>query len=212
MIVTSSAPAPTNGRLKKQGPDVGSLDRVLRALNHPVRRRILRALAQEDAGGASASSLAREFKMRLGIVSYHLNQVLANDCEVVELVAMVPRRGAMEKFYKLKRGALTSLFSGPGAEGPLRSLSLEECLLAAVEAIDASASGGQQGGAWEWFSVELDADGWREVQAAQSDFNGRLVRAVENSRSRAGEEANMAAVVGAVALPDPDSSTSVADE
>jgi len=76
-----------------------SLDRILSALNHPIRRRIMRELVE---GPASASMLSRSFGMDLGVVSYHLNKVLAQQCEVVELVESVPRRGSMEKIYRLK--------------------------------------------------------------------------------------------------------------
>lgn len=76
----------------------GELDRILKALNHPVRRRILWELA--DRAG-SATTLSRSFKMDLGIVSYHLNQILAKQCKVVELVDTVPKRGSVEKFYRL---------------------------------------------------------------------------------------------------------------
>jgi len=75
------------------------LDRVLRALNHPVRRGILRALVD---GPGSATTLSRQLKLELGLVSYHLNQVLAKDCGIVELVDSIPRRGAIEKVYRLK--------------------------------------------------------------------------------------------------------------
>jgi len=76
-----------------------AVDRILSAFGHPVRRRILLALVD---GPASASVLARRFKMDLGIVSYHLTRVLAKQCGVVELVDTVPRRGSIEKFYELK--------------------------------------------------------------------------------------------------------------
>ncbi|MEZ5078757.1 MAG: winged helix-turn-helix domain-containing protein [Solirubrobacterales bacterium] len=74
------------------------LERLLRALGHPLRRRILGALA-EDCG--SASSLAKKLGAPLSNTSYHLNRVLADDCEVVELVESIPRRGAEEKVYVL---------------------------------------------------------------------------------------------------------------
>ena len=54
------------------------LDRVLRALGHPLRRRILRALVD---GNGSASTLSKEFRVSLGTVSYHLNQILAKECD-----------------------------------------------------------------------------------------------------------------------------------
>jgi DNA-binding transcriptional ArsR family regulator len=83
-----------------------SLDRILTALNHPVRRRIMRELAE---GEHSASTLSRKFEMELGIVSYHLNQVLAKQCKVIELVDTVPRRGSIEKVYGLRDGGSSEL-------------------------------------------------------------------------------------------------------
>jgi DNA-binding transcriptional ArsR family regulator len=83
-----------------------TLDRILSAFGHPVRRRILRQLAE---GPASASVLSRSFKLDLGVVSYHLGQVLGKQLQVVELVDSIPRRGSMEKIYGLK-----------GLEGPLK--------------------------------------------------------------------------------------------
>lgn len=74
------------------------LDRILRALNHPLRRRILRTLADRPG---SASSLAEEFGVELSVVSYHLNRVLAKDCDAIDLVEMIPKRGSMEKIYHL---------------------------------------------------------------------------------------------------------------
>lgn len=53
-------------------------------------------------GAGSASTISRAFGIELGIVSYHLNRVLAKECEVVELVDTVPRRGSVEKLYELR--------------------------------------------------------------------------------------------------------------
>jgi hypothetical protein len=50
----------------------------------------------------SASKIAKTLRMDLGVVSYHLNQVLAKQCGVVELVDTIPRRGSVEKIYELK--------------------------------------------------------------------------------------------------------------
>lgn len=78
--------------------EAGELDRILRALNHPVRRCIIRELVDRPG---SATTVSRALKIDLGIVSYHLNKVLARECKVVELVDTVPRRGSVEKFYCL---------------------------------------------------------------------------------------------------------------
>lgn len=89
---------------------VAALDRVLRALNHPVRRRILRAISRRPA---SASALASAFEEEVGLISYHLNQVLARECGVVELVDTVARRGALEKIYALNLTTWEALQDSP---------------------------------------------------------------------------------------------------
>lgn len=103
---------------------MSELDHVLRALNHPLRRQIMRALV-DDA--RSASSLAKEFKVSLGVVSYHLNTVLARECDIIDLVDSVQRRGALEKFYRLKGNLGRSSSRRAG-----RKMSLEESVLALV--------------------------------------------------------------------------------
>jgi DNA-binding transcriptional ArsR family regulator len=111
-----------------------ALDRVLNALNHPVRRDILRELA---ASPNSASKLAKTFEMDLGVVSYHLNKVLAKQCKVVELIDTVPRRGSIEKVYELRVGSSPDLVTAgkPGSwEEALWTMSMAESLLEAAEA------------------------------------------------------------------------------
>jgi len=106
-----------------------ALDRVLNALNHPVRRDILRELADSPH---SASKLAKAFRMDIGVVSYHLNNVLAKQCKVVELIDTVPRRGSVEKIYGLRVDASSRLppAGKPGsAEEALWTLALAEHLL-----------------------------------------------------------------------------------
>jgi DNA-binding transcriptional ArsR family regulator len=176
------------------------LDRVLRALNHPVRRRILRALLD---GSASASMLSKQLKVKLGLVSYHLSQVLDKECELVDLVEMVPRRGAMEKFYRLRFQALTAGESIPGADvsGGPRNMSLEECLIVAVAAMEANAFEALDGSSWDWFLAQVDPEGWDEICAANEDFNKRARTAVESSRTRADEAKTRDVVVGATAFP-----------
>ncbi len=135
---------------------VGSpLDRVLRALNHPLRRRILRELGSEPA---SASTLAKTFDEELGAVSYHLNQVLARECGVIELVETVARRGALEKIY-----------------------GLNQAIWAEVSAVPELGGGG-----CDWFPVEVDPPTWLEICEARRDFQDRVAAAVAASRERSG--------------------------
>jgi len=69
---------------------------LISALNHPLRRRILRKI-DEDGGVTSARQLARELGLPIGNVSYHL-QVLAK-LDVLQQTHARQVRGAREYFY-----------------------------------------------------------------------------------------------------------------
>lgn len=114
-----------------EAADDSALNRVLRALIHPTRRQVLRALVD---GPGSATTISRELDLNLGVVSYHLNQVLAEECGIVELVETIQRRGAFEKVYRLKLEALSEGEPGAGkkASGDERPVSIEETFIAAV--------------------------------------------------------------------------------
>jgi DNA-binding transcriptional ArsR family regulator len=66
------------------------------ALRHELRRRILRAMAEEDP--VSPRRLSEVLHEPLSNVSYHV-RVLADDCRAIELVDAKPVRGSMEHFY-----------------------------------------------------------------------------------------------------------------
>jgi DNA-binding transcriptional ArsR family regulator len=195
-VIASSAP--------KQSPHADSagapLDRVLRALNHPVRRRIMRVLVD---GAGSATTISQEIGMDVGAVSYHLSQVLAKECDIVELAESVPRRGAVEKFYRLKFHALSE--ADPVDEGETepasRRMSFEECLIVAVSAMDADAFAALDGSAWDWSLTQVDEAAWREIRAAREEFDARVRRAAEASRKRSGAEGSQGIVVGVAAFP-----------
>lgn len=78
-----------------------SLDRsddndLLVALRHPLRRDILRTMA--DAEAISPREVAATLRQPLSNVSYHV-RVLA-DCGAVTLVRTRPVRGSMQHFYR----------------------------------------------------------------------------------------------------------------
>jgi DNA-binding transcriptional ArsR family regulator len=180
------------------------LDRILRALGHPIRRRILRALADQPG---SASSMAREFGLELPVVSYHLNRVLAGECDAVSLIETIPRRGSIEKIYRLNAELWTDSATVAAVSGnprrSLRMLSPGECFLEAVEAMGADTFAELDGSAWEWFPVAVDSRAWKAIQAAKKEFNQRVEAAVEEGRERKkrkrGETYDV--VVGVAAFP-----------
>src|SRR5690349_17727871 len=148
------------------------LDRVLHALGHPIRRQILRSLVRADG---SASSICRELELDLSVVSYHLNQVLAKECGVVEMVKAIERRGALEKVYALRFEALGGGNPFPrvvAAEG-LRPMSVEECFIAAVAAMEEAPFGDLPGSTWEWSLARVDSEAWQEICEAREEFERR---------------------------------------
>lgn len=150
-----------------------TLDSVLRALNHPVRRRILRELS---TGPASASGLAQRLGEELGMVSYHLSQVLHKECRMVELVDTIARRGALEKIYGLDSRPLEQLVCDPDLEA----------------------------GGYGAFPLEVDDSTWQEICEAQREFEDRIADAVQEGHARGagiGLSKTRRVVVAVAALP-----------
>jgi DNA-binding transcriptional ArsR family regulator len=77
------------------GEDQTDDNELLIALRHPLRRQILRAMAEQDP--ISPRQISDELRQPLSNVSYHV-RVLA-DCGAVTLVDTAPVRGSMQHFY-----------------------------------------------------------------------------------------------------------------
>ncbi len=69
---------------------------LLVALRHPLRRTILREMADEEA--ISPREIATALQQPLSNISYHV-RVLA-DCAAISLVGTKPVRGSMQHFYR----------------------------------------------------------------------------------------------------------------
>lgn len=77
-----------------------------KALSHPLRVRILEALAADEP--SSPAKLSVTLDEPLGNVSYHVKTL--SELGMVELVSTAPRRGAVEHYYQrtvVGRGAGT---------------------------------------------------------------------------------------------------------
>ena len=82
--------------------DLESLAQLFRRLGHPVRLRILLALA---GGTLSPSELEQRLDVKLGLVAYHVRDL--RDDGLVTLVDRRAARGSVESFYRLtERGEL----------------------------------------------------------------------------------------------------------
>lgn len=78
-------------------------ERLVRALSHPLRVKILEILSERVA---SPNDLAEELGVDLTHVAYHTRTL--DRCGCLELVDTAKRRGATEHFYKAAPGAFLS--------------------------------------------------------------------------------------------------------
>jgi DNA-binding transcriptional ArsR family regulator len=79
----------------EKGRKSGKSNRI-KAMEHPLRARILRTLVER--GVMSPAQLSRELSAKLTDVSYHVRRLDELDC--AELVELRPVRGAVEHFYR----------------------------------------------------------------------------------------------------------------
>lgn len=161
---------------------------LIYALNHPLRRRILKRLIR---GPASASMLSKALGEPLSNVSYHLGKVLkgCGALLIVEGLTGERRRGARETTYRVRPSFLLGVIDWPAIPEPLRSglrgAALHNFLEAAVASLEADAEPPKKGcrprddsGYYLYRPVPADEDGQREINEAAEDFE-KKVRAVE---------------------------------
>jgi DNA-binding transcriptional ArsR family regulator len=111
--------------------------RVIKALTHPLRVQILRALEERTA---SPSELADEIGAPLGNVSYHVRQL--HSLGLIKLVKKTPRRGAIEHHYKALVQPPITDEAWAGQPGLVRESVVGSSLGQLGEAVNAAAAGG----------------------------------------------------------------------
>jgi DNA-binding transcriptional ArsR family regulator len=111
--------------------------RVIKALTHPLRVQILRALEERTA---SPSELADEIGAPLGNVSYHVRQL--HSLGLIKLVKKTPRRGAIEHHYKALVQPPITDEAWAGQPDVVRESVVGSSLGQLGEAVNAAAAGG----------------------------------------------------------------------
>lgn len=136
--------------------------RLIKALAHPLRVRILSILETRDM--ASPNEMADELGVSLGVMSYHVRRLHA--LGFLELVKRTPRRGAIEHHYRAK--ARPHVTDEGWAETP--SIVKRAMVGASLQQITgfinaAAAQGGFDRGDAHLSRtvVALDEQGWREL-------------------------------------------------
>jgi DNA-binding transcriptional ArsR family regulator len=155
-------------RSKRPGdPNSDLAARLFFALNHPIRLRIVEALTR---GPASATMISGEYRLPLSTVSYHLSQVLYEECDVVTVVQRNQRRGAMEKVFALKRESYVGVISWSAIPEPLlsgvRGIALNSFLNTAIASLERESGNPTPDSLYAFHPVAVDIDGQREIGEA----------------------------------------------
>jgi DNA-binding transcriptional ArsR family regulator len=159
--------------------------RLIKALAHPLRVRILSILETRDM--ASPNEMADELGVSLGVMSYHVRRLHA--LGFLELVKRTPRRGAIEHHYRAK--ARPRVTDEGWAETP--SIVKRAMVGASLQQITgyintAAAEGGfDRGDAHLSRTVlMLDEQGWKELAGEMAQWMARVEQMEAESLERIG--------------------------
>jgi DNA-binding transcriptional ArsR family regulator len=184
--------------VKRDRPEVID-QRLIRALAHPLRIRILEALTERVA---SPIRLSDDLDAGLSHVAYHTRAL--DKCGCLELVDTAQRRGATEHFYK----ASPHSFIGdriwrrvPRALlGGVSGATLQSFMDRAVAALEAGTIDGREDTTLCWSPVLLDQQGWDEVTATMRGTVNRVLAIQDESRVRLARRKGRGAISAIVGL------------
>lgn len=174
--------------------------RLVRALSHPLRVRILEVLTERIA---SPNWLSEALEANLSHVAYHTRTL--DKCGCLDLVDTAQRRGATEHFYK----AAPRSFVGnriwrrvPRAVlGSVTAASLQTFMDKAIAAFEAGTIDDRDDTVLTWMPLLLDETGWDEVVAILEETTDRVLAAQERSDGRLTDaEARRDAISAVIAL------------
>src|SRR3954470_13123041 len=184
----SSVSAGDHGRSPDETPEA----RIAKALAHPLRARILERLGEREA---SPGELADALGEPLGVVSYHLRMLREYHC--VELVRTVPRRGALQHFYRATARPRLDHEQWRNLPAALRGELADGTIGAIVEDLTRAADAGTLADGETVLSrvpLELDARGRQKLHRL-------LARTLEQVDAIAAESATRAAEGGEERVP-----------
>jgi hypothetical protein len=180
-----------DARKARKGRGARALERrVTHAVSHPVRLDALSILFERMA---SPKEISRLLEVSLGTVSFHVNELLADDA--IELVKTVQRRGAIEHYYRAKmRPEISDEKWRELPKAPRRKIAalvLQAIIAEGLSSLRHEKMDDDDDMYLVWMPVTLDAKGNREVAELQAEMLERLeaVKAQSESRLAANGEA-----------------------
>jgi DNA-binding transcriptional ArsR family regulator len=159
--------------------------RLLKALGHPLRQRILRVLGDRVA---SPVELSRELEEPLGNVSYHVKML--EELEAIELVRTAPVRGTLEHFYRATMRVEFDDAHWARLPVSVRRKLFDQTLQMIWDHVveSAEANGLDDERAHVSFTpLELDVEGYDEVVGILADTLERLMEAQASAKGRLAE-------------------------
>jgi DNA-binding transcriptional ArsR family regulator len=156
--------------------------RVVKALAHPLRVRILSML---DESVLSPTQMANELDVPIGNVSYHTRQLL--ELGLIKLVRETPRRGAIEHHYAGVARPLITDEAWREAPEIVRRAMVGATLEEAAKAVNSAAlTGGfsRDGAHVSRIPTPLDERGWKEISRALEATMKRVQKIAEASQQR----------------------------
>lgn len=176
--------------------------RLIKALAHPLRIRILAILEEREL--ASPNELSELLGVSLGVMSYHVRRLHA--LGFLELVRRTPRRGAIEHHYRAKARPVVT--DEGWAETP--SIVKRAMVGASLEQVTgyvntAAARGGfdRSDAHLSRRAARLDEQGWRELASELETLMHKLERIEAESGERlraAGDEHGKGAMASGIVL------------
>jgi DNA-binding transcriptional ArsR family regulator len=157
--------------------------KIARVLSHPLRPRILEILTVR--GEASPNEIAAELDVPLGTLSYHTR--LLRDAGWIELVREVPRRGAVEHFYRAV--ARPSADDAQWDDLPasvrrrLASMTIGQVLRSAAS-VSGRGAFDRPGSHVDRMVLELDEQGWSELSDRLDETLAHAQQIQERSNER----------------------------
>jgi DNA-binding transcriptional ArsR family regulator len=156
--------------------------RVVKALAHPLRVRILSML---DEGVLSPTQMATELAVPIGNVSYHTRQLL--ELGLIKLVRETPRRGAVEHHYTAEARPLITDEAWRQAPEIVRRAMVGASLEESARAVNAAAlTGGfsRDGAHVSRIPTLLDQQGWDEISQTLEATMKRIQEIADTSQQR----------------------------
>jgi hypothetical protein len=192
--------------VKRTRPEVID-QRLVRALAHPLRIKILEILTERVA---SPNRISDDLATGLSHVAYHTRAL--DKCGCLELVDTAQRRGATEHFYK----ASPHSFIGdriwrrvPRALlGGVSGATLQSFMDRAVAALEAGTIDEREDSTLYWMPVLLDEQGWNKVTAAMEETVDKVLVIQEESRERIARRKGrgaISAIIGVASFETPHS-------